>query len=87
MSKVILYKNDFGGVAVVVPTEDCLKYRTIEEIARKDVPHGKPYKIVDVADLPSDHTFFNAWEIDESILTDGVGSESTQFDPLVRSEE
>jgi hypothetical protein len=38
---------------------------TIEEIAAKDVPTGKPYKIVDVADIPSDRTFRNAWEYTE----------------------
>jgi hypothetical protein len=35
---------------------------TIEEIAAKDVPAGKPFKIVDVSDIPSDRTFRNAWE-------------------------
>ena len=35
---------------------------TIEEIAAKDVPVGKPFKIVDVADIPTDRTFRNAWE-------------------------
>ena len=34
-------------------------------IANKDVPAGKPYKIVDVADIPSDRTFRNAWEYAE----------------------
>ena len=38
---------------------------TIEEIAAKDVPAGKPYQIVDVADIPSDRTFRNAWEYTE----------------------
>lgn len=31
-------------------------------VAAKDVPEGKPFKIVDVADIPSDRTFRNAWE-------------------------
>ena len=34
----------------------------IEWIAVKDVPAGKPYQIVDVADIPSDRTFRDAWE-------------------------
>lgn len=33
-----------------------------EWIAAKDVPAGKPYKIVDVSDIPSDRTFRDAWE-------------------------
>jgi len=31
-------------------------------IAQKDVPEGKPYEIVDAADIPTDRTFRNAWE-------------------------
>lgn len=31
-------------------------------IAAKDVPTGKPFKIVDVADVPTDRTFRAAWE-------------------------
>jgi len=58
--KRIIYSSDDGGVAVIVPAEEC--GLTIEEIAAKDVPAGKPYKIVDVTDIPSDRTFRNAWE-------------------------
>jgi hypothetical protein len=56
----IIYPNDEGGVSVIVPAPEC--GLTIEEIAAKDVPTGKPYKILDVADIPSDRTFRNAWE-------------------------
>lgn len=31
-------------------------------VAAKDVPAGKPYKIIDAADVPTDRTFRNAWE-------------------------
>ena len=58
----IIYKTDEGGVAVIVPADCGL---TIEEIAAKDVPAGKPYKIVDVSEIPSDRTFRNAWEYSE----------------------
>jgi hypothetical protein len=34
----------------------------LQWIANKDVPTGKPFKIVDVADIPTDWTFRNAWE-------------------------
>lgn len=59
MNKRIIYPTDDGGVAIIVPSNCGL---TIEEIAAKDVPAGKPYKIVDVADIPTDRTFRNAWE-------------------------
>jgi len=56
----IIYPSDNGGVIVLIPAFEC--GLTIEEIAAKDVPQGKPYKIVDVAGIPSDRTFRNAWE-------------------------
>jgi hypothetical protein len=72
MSQRIIYQTDEGAVAVIIPAPECPL--TIEEIAAKDVPTGKPYLIVDVADIPTDRTFRNAWEVDESTLTDGVGA-------------
>lgn len=77
--KRIIYQTDEGGVAIIIPTPECLLEHTIEEIALKDVPAGKPFKIVSVEDIPSDRTFRNAWEVDESTLTDGVGAESNEF--------
>ena len=58
----IIYPNDDGGVSIIIPTPEALETRTIEEIAAKDVPAGKSFKIVDVSDIPSDRTFRNAWE-------------------------
>jgi hypothetical protein len=59
----IIYPTDDGGVAIIVPAAEC--GLTIEQIAAKDVPAGKAYKIVDVADIPTDRTFRNAWEYAE----------------------
>ena len=58
--KRIIYPTNDGGVAVIVPAEEC--GLTIEAIAAKDVPQGVPFKIVDATDIPSDRTFRNAWE-------------------------
>jgi hypothetical protein len=63
MNQRIIYPTDDGGVAVIVPAPEC--GLTIEQIASKNVPAGKPYKIVNVADIPSDRTFRNAWEYQE----------------------
>ncbi len=57
MNKRILYPTD-EGVAVIVPADCGL---SIEEIAAKDVPAGKPFQIVDVSEVPSDRTFRGAW--------------------------
>lgn len=58
--KRIIYPTDEGGVAIIIPAPEC--GLTIEEIAAKDVPEGKEYKIIDTTDVPSDRTFRNAWE-------------------------
>lgn len=60
MKQRIIYPTDAGGVAVIVPAAEC--GLTIEEIAAKDVPVGKPFKIINIADIPTDRTFRNAWE-------------------------
>lgn len=59
-NKRIIYPTEDGGVAIIVPAPDC--GLTIEEIARKDVPAGADFRIVDAADIPEDRTFRNAWE-------------------------
>ena len=63
MNLRIIYPNDDGGISIVIPAPEC--GLSIEEIAARSVPAGKPYKIVDVADVPSDRTFRNAWEFQE----------------------
>ena len=71
MNKRIIYQNDTGGVAIIIPCDCGL---TIEQIAAKDVPTGKAYKIVDVSDVPTDREWRNEWTVDEADLTDGVGA-------------
>lgn len=70
----IIYKNENGGVSIIIPALEALEYMTIKEIALKDVPTGLPFAIVDDSEIPVDRTFRDAWVIDESILTDGVGA-------------
>ena len=63
MNQRIIYPNDDGGVSIIVPATEC--GLSIEAIAAKDVPAGKPFKIVDVSDIPEDRTFRAAWEYAE----------------------
>ena len=60
MTNAIIYPQDNGSIALVMPTGEI----PIEEVAQKDVPAGKPYLIVPYSDIPEDHTFFGAWEAD-----------------------
>jgi len=55
--KRILFPNDEGGVSIIVPVESF-------ELALRDIPAGKPYLIVDAADIPTDRTFRDAWTAD-----------------------
>lgn len=73
MDKRIIYKNPDNSVSIIVPSPEALQSMTIKQIAKKDVPTGYKYKIVDVSEVPNDREFRNAWIIDEAELTDGVG--------------
>jgi hypothetical protein len=77
MTQAIIYNQDNGIPSVVTPTPECLKTHSILEIAIKDVPAGKRFKIVDAADLPTEPQ--EAWVVNEADLTDGIGGESNEF--------
>jgi hypothetical protein len=67
MNQRIIFQTQ-EGIAVVIPTGEL----AIEEVARKDVPIGVPYKIVDKSIIPTELDFRNAWEADFS-NPDGYG--------------
>ena len=71
--KKIIYKNLDNSISIIVPAPEALQSLTVEQIAKKDVPTGLKYKIVDASEIPSDREFRNAWTINETELTDGVG--------------
>ena len=71
-TKRIIYKQDNDVIAIIVPAIN--ETMSIEEIAHKDVPTGKAYKIVNVSEISSDRTFRGAWTIADNELTDGVGN-------------
>ena len=80
--QVIIFNQDNGIPAVVMPTPECLETHSILEIAIKDVPAGKPFKIIDADQLPKDVPQ-EAWRIDDALLTDGVGGVSSEFQPQI----
>ena len=59
-NKRVIYKTDDNGVAVIVPAPGATQEQVL-----KAVPAGKAYKIVDVADVPSERLFRNAWVFEE----------------------
>jgi hypothetical protein len=73
MSKLIIFKSEEGRAILVIPAPNC--ELSVEEIARKDVPPGIPYHIVDKSQIPTDMTFYEAWEADFTNPTGhGIGS-------------
>lgn len=82
MSKVIIYKQDSGIVAIISPAPEAVERYGLVAIAQKDVPAGKPYKIIDASEVPSDRTFRDAWTVDDAELTDGIGGRFDSFDEV-----
>ena len=77
MTHVIIYNQDNGVPAVVIPTQEALDAHGIMAIAIKDVPAGKPFKIVAAADLPDAPQ--ETWVVADADLTDGIGGNSNEF--------
>lgn len=75
MNQCIIYKNDEGRVSVIIPAPEAVVLLGIDAIAQKDVPTGKPYKIVDASEIPTDRIARDLWDVDDADLTDGVGSD------------
>ena len=75
----IIFTGEEGIVSVIHPVlkdinPETGEVWTVEEIAKKDVPTGKKYKIVEDSEISTDRSFRDAWVVDEADLTDGVGS-------------
>lgn len=79
MTQIIIYKQDNGVAAIIRPTAEALAVYGIEAIAKKDVPTGKPYKIADASEVPTDRSQRFSWTVDDAELNDGIGGDSNEF--------
>ena len=65
MNQKIIHPDENGFLTLIIPAPDC--GLSIEEIARKDVPAGVPYLIINDSDIPFEYDdYFNAWQADFS---------------------
>jgi hypothetical protein len=69
MAKIIISPGGNGSISILYPATDKIP---IEEIARKDVPAGVPFLIVEDTELPATREDRYAWTADFS-NPDGVG--------------
>ena len=74
MSQCIIYNNEEGRISTFYPAPKYLASidGDIDRAARKNVPLGKPFKIVNQLDLP-DRSRRKEWRMNDSSMTDGVG--------------
>jgi len=76
-NRLVIYPNEDGGISVLHPAPNT--GLTVEQIAVKDVPSGKPLKFITTDQLPVDddgnydRSFRAAWEADFS-QPDGYGA-------------
>jgi hypothetical protein len=66
----IVFPNPAGGISIILPVQN--SGIALHEIARKDVPSGVPFRILQASDIPSDRTYRDAWTLDFSD-PDGYG--------------
>lgn len=79
MPERILYISATGALHIIAPSPG---YDAME-VAIKDVPQGLPFKIVPTLDIPTDRSNRDQWEVDPSILTDGVGAGPAERAPTL----
>lgn len=79
--KVLVHNEIINGVKTVKVTHPFEWDGTMEELGRRDILKGCKFKIADPDYIPTDRTFELAWEIDDDLLTDGVGEQEPGIEP------
>jgi len=68
MQRIIYPSGD--GVSILIPAEK--SGLPVQEVARKDVPAGLPFRIIATAEIPTDRSQRDLWTADFS-QPDGYG--------------
>ena len=85
--KRIIFENIDKTIGILIPSQECIDLFGIEAIAKKDVPKGLPFWIVEDSFIPNDRTFRGAWEIDENMeVANGVGSQYYTFEEVLAND-
>ena len=83
----IIFENQDKSVGILIPTQECVDLFGIEAIAKKDVPEGLPFWIVEDVHIPESRTFRNAWEIDKETIGEpnGYGHTENTFEGVLEN--
>jgi hypothetical protein len=83
MQQRAIYPTD-DGIAVLIPSGAL----PIEQVARKDVPAGVPFRIIAESDVPTDRSERDAWTADFSSPDGfGIGAEAWFAEQIVAEPE
>lgn len=78
----IVFENQDKTIGILIPTQQALNIYGIEAIAKKDVPAGLPYWIVEDSEIPTDRTDRDSWAMDTDIEPHGYGSVFYTFEEV-----
>ena len=84
---IVIFENQDKSVGILIPTQECVDLFGIEAIAKKDVPSGLPFWIVEDDFIPQDRTFRGAWEIDRETMEEpnGYGHQYNTFEEVLEN--
>jgi hypothetical protein len=68
-----IYKQQNGTIAVTFPADEKVSFEGMVGIAKLVTPPNVPFKVITHDDLPSSYELQEAWEMDDTEFTDGVG--------------
>jgi len=80
--QVIVFENIDGTVEILSPMDT---RHGIDALAKKDVPSGLPYWIVEDSALPQSREYRDAWRIDHDVMGSphGYGHETDTYEGVL----
>lgn len=78
----IIFENQDKSIGILIPTQQALDTYGIDAIAKKDVPAGLPYWIVEDSEIPTNREDRDSWVMDTDIEPHGYGSVFYTFEEV-----
>ena len=83
---IIIFETGAGTIGIIHPV---VLNHGIDALAKKDVPSGLPYWIVDESALPQTREYRDAWRIDHDAMgaPHGYGHKASTFEEVLNAED